>query len=290
MKKLSYLLSLLFVAGLCLQSPAATGLKMLSVEAGSRPAGMGGAFTAVSGDPYSAAYNPSATWGIRNLTSSIGYNSHWENTRIETGFISFCKKAVVVTSGIQFAAVDNMEGRQDATEDFVEFGAHDVSFKLGAAFELEENYYLGFALGYMYEKIDTYAGSAFNFDLGLLVRAFPDFNIGLAVLNFGSTINLRDQSYDLPTSYRGGVSYNYRNLLSSLDVISLDGDVYVNAGAEYEFHHSLFIRAGYRFGYDRKDFSAGAGFTRRNLRIDYAFLPYKEDLGSSHLINLTFQI
>ena len=43
-------------------------------------------------------------------------------------------------------------------------------------------------------------------------------------------------------------------------------------------------------GYDVKDFTAGATFhlARYRLAVDYAFVPYKENLGTSHLFNLTF--
>jgi len=286
--KIFLTLALLF----CLSSSAmsATGLKMLTVEAGARPAGMGGAFAAVGGDPYAAAYNPAATWGITQATASVGYNTHWENSHIENAFISFHKKSVVVTGGLLFAGVNDIEKRTAPTSDFIGFDAHDVSLKLGAAFELEENYYLGFGLGYMYEKIDTYTGGAFNFDVGLLVTPHPDINIGLAVLNFGSTVNLRNESFDLPTSYRGGVVYRYDAFRAAADVVNLDGTTHLHVGGEFEAYQGFLLRAGYRTGYDTKDFSAGAGFTKRNLRVDYAFLPYGGNLGNAHMINLTFQI
>ena len=31
-------------------------------------------------------------------------------------------------------------------------------------------------------------------------------------------------------------------------------------------------------------------FTKRNIKIDYAFVPYSNDLGSTHLFNFTFSI
>ena len=266
------------------------GLKILTAEAGARSVGMGGAFSSITADPYSGAYNPAATWGIAHVKGSFGYNTYWENTRIESGYLSFHKRATVITAGVQFAAVDELEGRTGPTDDFYEFGAHDVSIKVGAAFEIEPKYILGFSVGWMYEKIDVNEGSAFNFDLGLLMQPYPDLNIGLAVLNFGSTIQLRDESYDLPRTYRGGISYTYHDFTPSADVVYLDDDLFFHFGGEYKLYNQIFLRSGYRVGYDTKDFSAGAGFVRRNFRIDYAFLPFKDGLTDSHVINLTFEI
>jgi len=271
-------------------SYSATGVKMLTNEFGARSVGMGGAFSSVPADPYSAAYNPAATWGITNLKGSLGYDTHWGNSRLESGYLSFEKRSVVVTTGVQFAAVDDMQGRTGPTVDYIEFGAHDISIKAGAAFELEKNYYLGFSLGYIYEKIDTYDDAAFNFDLGLLVQPMKNMNVGLAVTNFGSTIKIRSEAVDLPTAYRAGVSYVFGSLTSAADVVHLDGDNYFHLGGEYCMDDRFFLRAGYRLGYETKDFSAGVGFSRKNLRIDYAFLPYKGGLSDSHLFNLTFEL
>ncbi|UCD93784.1 MAG: PorV/PorQ family protein [Candidatus Zixiibacteriota bacterium] len=288
MKSIIFLFVIVLVLLTGLPAESTVGLKMLSAEAGARAVGMGGAFSAVPGDPYSAAYNPAATWGVEGISGSFGYNTYWENTRIETGYISFFKRAAVITAGVQFAAVDDMEGRTAFTEDFYPFSAHDISFKLGASFELDKNYYLGFSLGWIMEKIDQYDGSAVNFDMGLLVQPRENLNIGFAVVNFGGTVKLLSESVDLPTTYRGGVSYAYRQFNTAADLAMLDGDIYVHFGEEFTLKDMLFIRAGYRFGYDTKDFSAGLGFSKRNFRIDYAFLPFGGGLSDSHLFNLTF--
>jgi len=290
MKKIFCLIIAISVLLISQVSQAETGVKMLTAEAGARPVGMGGAFSSIGGDPYSAAYNPAARWGTQGLKGSIGYDTYWENTRIETGYIAFAKKNVVVSGGLHFAAVDNLEGRVGPTEDYIKFDAHDIMFKAGAAFELEENYIFGFSVGMIYEKIDNYDDAAFNFDLGLLMTPSEAVSIGMAVLNFGSTLQLRDESYDLPTSYRAGISYTFRQFTSAADVVNVDGETHLHLGEEFNFMNDFYIRAGYRAGYDTKDFSAGCGFSGRNLRIDYAFLPFKEGLSDSHLFNLTFEI
>ncbi len=289
MKK-NIILSVLFAMLAVSSSFGEVGLKLLTVEMGARPAGMGGAFTSVSGDPISAAYNPAATWGIKTVSGSFGYNTHWENTQLETGYLSLGKESIVFTAGVQYGGVSDIEGRQNPTADYYSFAAHDINLKLGAAFELDKKSYLGIAVGMMYEKIKENDGMAFNFDLGLLVEATPDIMVGLAVLNFGSTIKLVDEPYDLPTTYRGGASYTYGPSLTSADIVYLDSDIYFHLGEEFKLTDEFILRAGYRVGYDSRDFSAGFGFSKRNFRIDYSFMPYKNELNDSHLFNLTFSI
>jgi hypothetical protein len=265
-------------------------MKLLANEFGARSVGMGGAYTAVTSDPFSAAYNPAATFGITKLTGSLGYDTQWKNTRIESGYLSYEVRSVVLTAGVQFGAVTDIKAMDVPVDDPVLFDFHDVSAKIGAAFEIDSNYVLGFALGVLYEENYIHHGSAFAFDLGLLMTPYPNLNVGLSVINFGSTIKIYREHADLPTTYRGGVSYKYKNVTGALDAVYLENELYFNLGGEYNIYKNFFIRSGYRIGYSDKSFSAGLGFAKRKIRIDYAFLPRVEGLNDSHLFNLTFEI
>ncbi len=269
---------------------ALSGLKLLTVEAGARPAGMGGAFTAVAGDPYSAAYNPAAGYKIGPLAASIGYNTYWQNTRIETGYMSFEKKGICYMTGVQFAVISNLQGRTGPTSDYYPFDAHDVAIRTGASFKVDKDVIFGFMLGWVFEKIDQYRGSAFAVDLGLMTTPIEKLNVGLAIQNLGSKLMIREEKYKLPTTFRAGASYRMNKFMPVVDAVILDDKFHTHLGGEYTFYNNFFLRAGYRIGYDLSNFSAGAGFSKGNLRIDYAFVPYKNEFNDSHLINLTFQL
>jgi hypothetical protein len=49
---------------------------------------------------------------------------------------------------------------------------------------------------------------------------------------------------------------------------------------------SLALRAGWMLGQDATDLTAGAGIAVGRFDIDYAFVPHKDELGSSHRIAL----
>ncbi|SYZ73894.1 exported hypothetical protein [Candidatus Zixiibacteriota bacterium] len=267
------------------------GLKLMTVEPGARPSGMGGAFTAVSMDPYSVAYNPAAGYGAGPLRGAVGHNAYWENIRLETGYISFDKDEVCYSVGTQFAVVGDIQGRGNTpTSEYYPFDLHDFSFKFGAAFKASDNIIVGGMVGWFFEKIETYSGSALNADLGILMTATPKLTLGASALNLGGKMKLRDEDYSLPSTYRMGASYQLKNFLPVADIVIQDSEFHLHLGGEYEIKGNFLIRSGYRFGYDSKDFSAGVGFVQRNFRVDYAFVPYKNNLGDSHLINLTFHL
>jgi predicted porin len=269
---------------------ALSGLRLLAVEAGARPVGMGGAFASVASDPYSMAYNPAAAYKKGPLAVSAGYNSYWQNIKIQTAYLSFEKKAITYSVGFQYGAVSNLEGRTAPSSDYYPFDAHDISLKTGASFRIDKDLVFGFALGWIFEKIESYRGSVLSADLGILATPIEKLNLGISALNLGSKMSIRKEKYSIPKMFRVGLSYEFKEFLPVVDLVIQDDKTHLHAGGEYSYQNMFFLRGGYRTGYDLNDFSLGAGFSKRNLRVDYAFMPYKEGLNDSHLISLTFNL
>ncbi|MCX6826839.1 MAG: PorV/PorQ family protein, partial [candidate division Zixibacteria bacterium] len=212
-------------------SYAGSGVKLLSVEIGARPSGMGGAFTAVSNDPYSGAYNPASPCGIGPLAASVGYNSYWENIRLENVYASFEKKSITYSAGVNFAVVDDIQGRGNtATSTYYPFDAHDISFKTGLSMKLDKNIAVGFMAGWIFEKIESYRGSAFNIDIGLLAQLTSKLNIGLAGMNLGPKMQIREEKYQLPYAFRAGAVYKLTKFLPVLDFVIQDDDFHAHLG------------------------------------------------------------
>ena len=287
---------------LLLMLPAATsfsrdGLAMMKVEAGARPAGMGGAFVSILDDPNSSAYNPAGAAKTDRFIATLGHNTYWENTRIETAYIAtnFTRRTWF-HAGLRYATVSDIERRSTTPTLEPEglFDAQDVSFKGGLSASLTDKIYVGAAIGWFVQKIDVLRGSAFNVDLGAIYRPDERLSFGGSITNLGSDFSLSlsgqpgTEDISLPTTYRVGTSYQYsERYLGTADLVVLDGETHPHLGAEAWLHKLAAVRAGYMFNYDSKNFTAGASFVQRNFQIDYAFVPYSNNLGTSHLFNLT---
>lgn len=273
-------------------------LALMKVEAGARPFGMGGAFVAVAGDPSSGFYNPAGVAGTQKSSFSFGHNTHWENIRIETGyFAGHLTEHTWVHSSIRFGSVDNIESRTQATtEPDATFSAYEVSFKSGLAHQFNERLAIGFALGWFIQKIDIQRGSTFNVDLGAQYQATPKLRVGGSVTNLGSDFSLGisgqpgTEDISIPTTYRFGASYAHNLGIGAADIVIIDDKSHLHLGVEGELHESVLLRSGYMLNYESKNFTAGISFLRRGFNIDYAFVPYSNSLGTSHLFNLTFTL
>jgi hypothetical protein len=127
--------------------------------------------------------------------------------------------------------------------------------------------------------------------LGLLYRLDNGLILHGSAANLGPKYSMNSQKQDIPATYRLGASFHRKEATVSADYVNIkSGDSHIHLGAEYLVQEMLYIRAGYQSGYDSRNFSAGAGFVYKNIRIDYAFVPYKYDLGSTHRFTATYAI
>ncbi|MEW5995150.1 MAG: PorV/PorQ family protein [Candidatus Zixiibacteriota bacterium] len=279
-------------------SLAADGLALLKNDHSARAAGMGAAFVSIGGDPNATVYNPATAATVNKFTASFGHTFFWEDIRLESGYVaSNLASKLYIHGGIRFAAVDDIEARdRPSSEPLSVFDAHDASFKAGLAYRFSERISAGIGAGWFLEKIEGWRGWAFNVDLGVLVVPMENLNVGASITNIGSDFRLEktgvigSRDIPLPTTYRFGGSYRYEYLLGAADIVILDEEFHLHTGVEANPHEIFMLRAGYMFNYDAKNFTAGASFTQRNMRVDYAFVPFTQNLGSSHMFNFTFSL
>lgn len=298
MKLLSGVILAVLLSISSIMAETVDGLAMMKIEPGARPSGMGGAFVSIGGDPFAPPYNPAAASSADKFRVSFGHIEYWENVRLETGyFVSPLKGRFSIHGGIRYASLGEIEVRSiPSTDPDAIAEVNDISLKAGLAYRVSEKISAGFGAGWFIEKIEAWRGTALNFDLGLLATPTPQLSLGASVANLGSDFRLEktgivgSRDISLPVTYRVGGSYRYQRVLGALDFVVLDDELHAHLGAEARLDAKLAVRAGYMANYDSKNISAGASFTHRNLTVDYAFVPYTNDLGTTHLFNFTIEL
>ncbi len=275
------------------------GLALMKVEPNARPAGMGGAFVAVTTGPDGVSFNPASGWDVTDLAGSFGHTAYWDNIRLESGYLTMrLTKKLVLHTGLRYAAVGDIEKRTviPTEQPLALVDANDASIKVGGSYQINDRIAAGAAIGWFFEKIDEWSGWAFNADLGVTAQAAEHLSVGASITNIGSEFTLSRSSYDasrpisLPTTYRAGIAYTVDRYLGTADLVYLDDEAHVHLGVEGRLHELFQLRTGYMINYDTKNFTAGASFVHRNLTFDYAFIPYTKNLGTTHMFNLTFTL
>lgn len=292
-------MSLVLIPALFVASVQANdGVAMLKIDHGARSSGMGSTSFSHNPDPNMVVYNPAFGVGFKSFTASFGHTEFWENIRLESGyFAANLSERLAVHGGIRYAGVGNLESRTIPTSSpETIFEAHDVSVKGGLAYKVSPKLDIGLAAGWIMEKIGGYRGSAFNVDLGAVYHLGPNADIAASATNLGPSFQLEQaglvgsDDITLPRTYRIGGSYKYQRYLGALEMVYLDEQAHAHLGAEAKINEIFSVRSGYMINYDTKNFTAGASFTHRNITVDYAFIPFSQNLGTSHLFNLTFSL
>jgi hypothetical protein len=280
------------IMGMVSQTEAATGMRNMLNLTGARQAAMGETPTVFEPDPFNLEYNPAAIYGMTKGKVGFSHNQYILDRHTSSLAAIFPIEGIDFGLHLRMAGVGDIEVREGPSSepDYIA-GANEFAVKAFSAFRIVPRLRAGVSLGWMMEKIDIQRASAVTFGFGLAYYSKYDVAIHAAASNLGGKLKFIEQEDDPPSMYRGGLSINKFHLSATAEYVSVkSGEGHMHFGAEYLIREMLFLRAGYQTGYDNRDFSAGAGFVYKTLRIDYAFVPYQSDLGSSHRFTLTYGI
>ncbi len=270
-----------------------TGLAFLKLGITSRSVAMGEAIVANTTDASATHYNPAALFGGSKVNLQFMHNEQVLGVRTEFFGGKFRFEKTAFGLSLINTSVDKIQVREIPGESLGEFTAQNFAFGLSFGYKVNENLSLGLTGKFLFEKIYVDNASGYAFDLGALYVK-EKLSLGAAISNLGSMTELRNDATKLPASVRFGGAYNFDlNSISSKLTVAADGykvmdggKFHANTGAELLYKEFLALRVGYQSGYDNKSITAGIGLKYKAVTLDYAFVPYKYSLGSSHTITL----
>ncbi len=276
--------------------------QFLKIGVGARAMSLGGTFTAIANDVSTIYWNPA---GITNLkTTSIGFTHSQWFADISHDFAG----VTIPISSADYIAVQATSlntGEQEVTTveqpngTGVFYDVRDLAIGLSYARQLTDRFSVGLSAKYVMQKLHNETASSITLDLGSYLKTgFHSLIIGMAISNFGGTMQLdgRDlititdlnstvggnynpdarlttQEYPLPLIFRVGLAMDFIGgddpVVSSENsrfTIAIEGthlndnNERVNVGGEYSWTEIVFIRAGYKINYDSENWTFGAGF------------------------------
>lgn len=286
-----------------------TGAAFLKIEAGSRPAGMGGAFAGLANDVNTIYWNPAGLTAVgeRQFTAMQNFSI----ADISNQFLGYAQRfSSRSTWGASFlGAFTEIERRRRATEEpdsTATVGGFAAA--LSIAHMLSPQLSVGATAKTISQQLDVEDSIGAAADVGLLLRILDNrLGVGFAAQNLG----FLDTGEDLPMNVRGGIAYHVRTTPNPdsggqpHDLFALAADVNYpivagfptfHLGAENWFYRMLALRVGYSFGQGdnpKNGLTVGFGLRRIgeaslenvNFQFDYAFVP-DQAVGNAHRISL----
>lgn len=297
MKKILFvMLMICFGTAHLLGETGEAGFSFLKVGVGPRTLAMGDAGVATAGDPAAMHYNPAALSRSESAQILFVHREWIQDARTEFLGASIAGDRLSLGLAVNSTSISEIEIRTTPGPAQGTFTARDVSLGLSAAYRFSPAFSLGLTSKLLYEKILIDESSGIVFDVGGQFQLPENIVVGASIQNLGSVSELRNESPTVPAITRVGGAYSTSlvslngDFTGSIDIVNVGGEgkTHVHAGAELELQDLLAIRFGYQTGYDARSVSAGFGISYGLLRFDYAFVPFRYDLGSTHSVSLLF--
>jgi len=273
---------------------ARIGAGFLALDAGARPAAMGGAYTAVADDATSVWWNPSGLARLNALSAMATYNTIGEGISL-----SHIAGAMPAWGGVVGASIAAYT-----------WGSYEVRDQYGTKLKDESPMDVGGVLGYGFanpswlggrgwsglsaEFVSLGAGgTAIGGNAGVIMPLARELSAGLALRNLGTA----GKGASLPAKVTGGAEYYLPvwRVRAALDAGYglVDQVASIAGGVEIALHPVLAVRVGYRRLLTDQalnglsGITGGVGFRLGAVGLDYAFQPMG-DLVTSHRFALYY--
>lgn len=293
---------------------AQTGFQFLSVVSDARAAAMAEAMTTVEGYSNSLFFNPAA---MARVSSTFDVNlsqNSWiadiKHNAVSLSINPFNGKYGVF--GLSLLSVDygELQGTMVWPNDqgFIDteiFQPSALAWGVGYAKALSDKFSVGGHIKSTYQYlgksvipetdttniVDKNIAGAVAFDFGTIyLTGWKSLAFGMSVRNFSEEIKYQKEGFQLPLTFRIGISMDMvdlfpgvlpfrQNLLVSIDAIHPRSyPERLNVGMEYRLLDMLALRGGYLYNYDERNLTAGFGLQKKIgnkfLGIDYAYTPF----------------
>ena len=278
-----------------------TGFAFLEVPAGARASGLDGAYASIAEGIDAAFWNPAglaATQGVQVTASHYEFLDQLRHAQFGVAGRLFGGGMAATVRAMYSEPITE---RDALGNDVGTFGSHDLEFALSYGRALGGHTRLGGSAQVVRERIAEFSATTWALGGGATwdPAAVPRMRFSASVHNIGPAgayemDGAKGQPVPLPEALQAGVSYGTEprgiQLRGSLEGRFTRGRAGIGMlGAELTHESGAALRAGLRVNDESNDFSVGVGYSTRGLHLDYAFVPYRLDLGDTHRFSITTQ-
>jgi hypothetical protein len=261
----------------------------LSLYAGARTVGLGGAFTAVADAPSGLLWNPAGAARLGQFELEAGTVRLFDDTSINTfGAVMPAGRRMGLGLTLLTLGSGEFERTTELNEPLGEFTERDFAGLLTGAVNVTPRWAVGAGVKIVRQRVEDYSATGTGLSLGALGEVTPDLQVGASVANLGGpTLRLRQTEESYPVELRAGAALRlfHGNGLVTGEVAHREGPgTEGRAGAEVWLLERLGLRVGYYAG------NPAGGFSYRlptGLQFDYGVTDHV--LGVTHRFGFTYR-
>jgi hypothetical protein len=284
----------LFSTSLFSANSGKNGLAFLKNDIGARAAAMGGAFTAISKDANAAYWNPAGLAASASNSLLFMHNESFLDVRQEFAAIKFISGKHNFALSLNVMNIPGIKIYGEVPSDEPHGESDAINFSAGLSYATTiNNWQIGITAKTLFEKYYINSASGWAFDFGIYKKdLLQNIDFGFTVQNMGKMSPLDQIETPIPLIVRSGVVwYLPFEFFESKSLISADlryinnETLYEHVGMEINIKEIFSVRGGFVFGKEAMNFTTGLGINFKEYHLDYAFVPFKYDLGNTHQIS-----
>lgn len=300
--------AVLLALGLAGLVRAETGLAFLTICPDAAAGAMGEVRSIGAGNAFDGIGNPALAPATDRIFLAVSRQEWLFDSRVHGLAAAWRRGRLGLGLDLRTLDVDDYELRQGPNPDPQgSFSQDDYALGLRASWELRPGLSVGAALRRVQEKLYIEDSQGWLGDLGLAWQGpaavagplgWTRWQAGLALSHLGSMSEFVSESPEPPLTAVAGVGADGRlpglgwtqQLRFELRQLQDDGSRF-HLGFETVPVPGFAVRAGWMGGYSDKGLTAGAGFAWRDLRLDWAWLPFGGQLDQDvHRFTFSFAI
>jgi hypothetical protein len=297
MRILKLVISYLILPGIV--CAGTSGASFLKISPGAKPVGMGGAYTAMSGDVNALYFNPAGIGNIKNTQVSAMHTQWISDISYNFAAGAFNVREGVLGLSATLLTMGEMEGRGENREVTDDFAARDFALQCSYAKSLNKNL-IGGSFKFISQNIEDESASGIAIDLGIQRKLTNNLNFGTTIRNLGPKMKFISEGFNLPLTLGVGTGLTIGGITLALDTNYevFNKSMKFSFGTEYLPLQFVSLRGGYFINalkgttmdsknlFDPKDgLGGGVGLNISNYSFDYAVVPYS-DLGTTQRISV----
>lgn len=285
---------LVFLSATSLKISAQNALSFSRIDRNPRTSAMAGAgMASVAGTGY-AAFGNAAALGFQNGMADVAAGVQlWEMsneadkaTHLQAGAgFRFGNFGVAVGGAYQM-------GQLQGT-----FTPNDLLLSMGLAYNIADVVSVGVNGRYASQSLTREAKvNGFSADITVMGRFSPQFTVAAGVGNIGPKVKGSTDSYAQPSYARAGVAWTPADAFALMldGEYNFDGTLAAALGAEYNYHHIVYARAGYRIASEKalipSHLGAGVGLHLGGFRVEASYLTASPVLGNTVTLGVAYSL
>ena len=179
-------------------------------------------------------------------------------------------------------------GENNLYYDLGTYSANALAVGLAYSRYLTYDFTFGAMLKYARETIDSHTADNVLLDLGFVYNTgIGSLRIGTFLKNFGLESEYADEQFKMPQRLVLGISGEVLGSLEAANYLSIyleavhpnDAAEHIHLGMESKLINALYLRGGYKFGYDHENVTLGLGtefiFRARQFRFDMSYMNHE---------------